>query len=151
MNAASGSGGLKDPLPTPKKHYSGLWIGEARPDPSLPDVPVNPIKWSLSLLTPEGGGGSGAVSAFGAGFFDDSGDIPGMQILHYTINGKFDVESGGVSLKKQYVSRLVPEDLVVKYEGKLTIGEDGQPQITGQWFNDHEHAFGVFGCHLEEQ
>jgi len=32
------------------------------------DVPVNPIKWSLSLC-PE----SGPVSAFGGGYFDDSG------------------------------------------------------------------------------
>jgi len=57
-----------------------------------------------------------------------------VQILHYTINGTFDSESGSVVLKKQYSSRFVPEDLVVKYEGKLSIGEDGQPVIAGGRF-----------------
>ena len=38
------------------------------------EVPVNPIKWSLSLCPGPGPG----PSAFGAGFFDDAGDIPGQ-------------------------------------------------------------------------
>ena len=145
-SAAAGAAGA--PEPPARKHYSGLWIGESRPDPSFPDVAVNPIKWALSLLTPDGGGG--AVSAFGAGFFDDAGDIPGMQILHYTVNGTFDAASGSVKLKKQYLPPIPPE-LVVHYEGRLSIGEDGQPVIAGQWHNALEGTFGVFGCHLEEQ
>jgi hypothetical protein len=33
-----------------RQHYSGLWIGESHPAAgSEHDVPVNPIKWSLSL------------------------------------------------------------------------------------------------------
>ncbi len=35
-----------------RQHYSGLWIGEAHPAAgSEHDVPVNPIKWSLSLCS----------------------------------------------------------------------------------------------------
>jgi hypothetical protein len=49
-----------------KAHYSGLWIGQAVPDKSLAsEIPINPIKWSLSLLPDQSGC---SVSAFGAGF-----------------------------------------------------------------------------------
>ena len=61
---------------------SGLWIGEAVPNPSwASEVPVNPIKWSLALV-PEAGL---EISAFGGGYFDDSGDVPGqpVRILPY--------------------------------------------------------------------
>jgi hypothetical protein len=48
-----------------------LWrrIGEAKPDEAMEaDIPSNPIRWALSLVP-----GSGAVSAFGGGYFDDAG------------------------------------------------------------------------------
>jgi len=56
------------------------WIGEARPAAGLEaEVPVNPIKWSLSLCA------GPAPSAFGAGYFDDAGDIPG-QVLELQLS-----------------------------------------------------------------
>jgi hypothetical protein len=46
-------------------------IGQAEPDEALMefDIPTNPIRWALSLV-PEG---SGAMTAFGGGYFDDAG------------------------------------------------------------------------------
>jgi hypothetical protein len=56
---------------------SGLWLGEAKPDAALEsEVPANPITWSLVLLP-----GSGVeLSAFGGGYFDDCGDVPGQPV-----------------------------------------------------------------------
>jgi hypothetical protein len=45
-------------------------------------IQVNPIKWALSLLSEP----QGAVSAFGGGFFDDAGDLPGQPVLYFTIS-----------------------------------------------------------------
>jgi hypothetical protein len=49
-----------------------------------------------------------------------------------------------------YVSRNIPEDLIVTYEGKLRVGEDGQPTITGVWENATQGTHGYFACRLEE-
>ena len=45
------------------------------------DTPVNPIRWSLTLLTDRT---VEEVSAFGAGYFDDSGDIPNQPGVYST-------------------------------------------------------------------
>jgi gamma-glutamylcyclotransferase (GGCT)/AIG2-like uncharacterized protein YtfP len=68
------------------RHVSGLWLGEALPHASLMnDVPTNPIRWALSLCAQ-----GAALSAFGAGFFDDSGDVPGQPVLLYVLSGSWE-------------------------------------------------------------
>eukprot|EP00802_Teleaulax_amphioxeia_P013240 Tamp_13289.p3 GENE.Tamp_13289~~Tamp_13289.p3 ORF type:complete len:148 (+),score=28.62 Tamp_13289:191-634(+) len=129
-----------------RQHYSGLWIGESHPAAgSEHDVPVNPIKWSLSLCP-----GAGPVSAFGAGFFDDAGDIPGQPVLFFLLKGQFDPATLAIKITKTYESRNIPEELKVEYEGKLQILPDGQPALTGTWANVMEGTGGHFACRLEE-
>eukprot|EP00242_Pyramimonas_sp_CCMP2087_P011327 CAMPEP_0198218264 /NCGR_PEP_ID=MMETSP1445-20131203/68361_1 /TAXON_ID=36898 /ORGANISM="Pyramimonas sp., Strain CCMP2087" /LENGTH=156 /DNA_ID=CAMNT_0043895227 /DNA_START=226 /DNA_END=696 /DNA_ORIENTATION=- len=127
---------------------SGLWLGEAKPDAALEsEVPANPITWSLVLLP-----GSGVeLSAFGGGYFDDCGDVPGQPVLFFTLQGKFDVNSRTVSLVKQY-HHPVPAELVVKYEAILSWPEEAgwRPTLKGSWRNEMEQTFGVFGCVLQE-
>ena len=55
---------------------------------------TNPIRWALSLC------GGAAVSAFGAGYFDDAGDVPGQPVLHYGLRGEFRAGDGAVELVK---------------------------------------------------
>lgn len=68
-------------VPEGSDHFSGLWRGEAIPDPSFDrvDVPTNPITWALSYgfdsLEP------GFPPIVGAGYFDDAADIPDDPIL----------------------------------------------------------------------
>jgi hypothetical protein len=59
-----------------------------------PDPPpqTNPIRWSLSLCA------GAAVSAFGAGYFDDAADVPGQPVLHFGLRGTF--RDGEVELVK---------------------------------------------------
>ncbi len=53
---------------------------------------TNPIRWSLSLCA------GAAVSAFGAGYFDDAADVPGQPVLHFGLKGAF--RDGEVELVK---------------------------------------------------
>jgi hypothetical protein len=97
------------------RHISGLWRGEAAPAPALADsVPANPILWSLTLLHPA------AVSAFGCGYFDDAGDVPGEAILFYMLRGEWAPDTGALSLLKSYTSaNLLGVAPHVRYEGRL--------------------------------
>ena len=94
-------------------------------------VPANPICWSLTLLHPA------SVSAFGCGYFDDAGDVPGEPVLMYTLRGEWtpaeraggaDVaaaegDGGAVSFLKEYTSPALFGDApVVRYEGRLVRG-----------------------------
>lgn len=82
---------------------SGLWIGEAVPDPFFKDffIPTNPIAWNLTVLNSASNTGTiptqydiylylgtDSLSCFGSGFFSDSGDIPGSPLLFFTLSGK---------------------------------------------------------------
>uniref|UniRef100_A0A7S0J060 Lipocalin-like domain-containing protein n=1 Tax=Calcidiscus leptoporus TaxID=127549 RepID=A0A7S0J060_9EUKA len=128
-------------------HVAGLWLGEATPAPELAhSVPVNPITWSLALLPSQAGQ---APNAFGGGYFDDAGDIPGSPVLLFTLDGKYDAATGTVQLTKRYVSHNIPEILVVQYAGTLSREADGAHAIKGTWTNVLEETRGVFGCRLE--
>ena len=125
---------------------SGLWLGEATPDPALADaVPANPIMWSLTLMPPRGG----APSCFGGGFFDDSGDVPGSPVLLFTLSGTYDGPTGAVKISKKYNNRAVPDDLTVEYDGVLSKEADGAYSIKGSWKNTMEQTMGSFACRLE--
>ena len=152
--------GSADPAQRPR-HVSGLWRGEAVPAAALADsvrlrtpprappwlhaaltwhslallrygaqVPVNPIVWSLTLLHPS------TVSAFGAGFFEDAGDVPGEPVLMYTLRGEWqpgdagggggaggassEADGGAVRLVKEYTSpSLFGVGPTVRYDGRL--------------------------------
>lgn len=107
-------------------------------------MPVNPIKWALSICP------GPAPSIFGAGYFDDAGDIPNSPVLFYVLKGEFNGQDRSVKITKTYENRNIPEDLKVEYEGKMQMGADGQPTMTGTWKNVAEGTSGFFGCRLEE-
>lgn len=141
---SSGSSGTGGSASWPS-HLAGLWLGQASPDDSLKyDTPVNPIAWSLALVPPAGG-----PSAFGAGFFDDAGDIPGAPVLVFTLTGSWDAATGKVDLTKRYTNRNIPEELTVEYTGALHREASGGISIKGTWINALEGTFGVFACLLE--
>ena len=49
-SAGSGVEGSGPKRPTSRTHYSGLWVGEAKPGPGLEgEIPPNPIKLAPSL------------------------------------------------------------------------------------------------------
>ncbi len=102
--------------PAAPRHVSGLWHGEAAPsaDAHLSDVPTNPITWALTLLDPS----AAALSAFGCGFFDDAGDVPGEPVLMYTLRGEWAPDSGDVALLKEYTGAAAGAGSV-RYAGRL--------------------------------
>ena len=139
--------GPSSPAATPpRRHVSGLWIGEAVPDAVFAhEVAVNPIKWSLSLVEGD------TVSVFGGGYFDDAGDIPGCPVLFFHLAGHWDAETGSLEFEKVYDASKVPSELRVLYKGKLATDAAGQPVISGTWTNTTEGTHGVFAARLEEQ
>mmetsp|Transcript_9060 Transcript_9060/g.17721 ORF Transcript_9060/g.17721 Transcript_9060/m.17721 type:complete len:150 (-) Transcript_9060:98-547(-) len=145
-SAAAGSSSSSSTKPVDAKaHYSGLWIGEAQPAPGQEgDVPVNPIKWALSICP------GPYPSIFGAGFFDDAADVPNAPVLFYVLKGEYDPADRSVKITKTYENRNIPEALKVEYAGKLQEGADGQPAMTGTWTNAAEGTSGFFACRLEE-
>lgn len=141
-----GPGGSESSSANRNQVVAGMWIGESWPSPELlavdPTVPTNPIKWSLALDPSD----SSPVSAFGAGFFDDAGDIPGQPVVWFTLRGTFDAETRAVKLTKMY-ERPVPEGTEVEYTGKLHA-LNGPPEITGTWRNQGAGTGGTFSCIL---
>lgn len=124
----------------PKVHISGLWLGEAAPDASLEPfaIPTNPIRWTLATLA------DGA--AFGSGYFDDSGDVPGRPLLFYTLSGGRTGDE--VQLVKCYESAAGAGP--VPYRGRVTRdGARGEWSMAGDWRNDAAGSFGQFRCRLE--
>lgn len=96
---------------------------------------MNPIVWALTLRP----AASSALSAFGAGFFEDAGDVPGEPVLMYTLRGEWEppgegtaagaaagddaVDAGAVRLTKEYTSpSLFGVGPTVRYEGRLVRG-----------------------------
>jgi len=127
---------------------SGMWIGESWPSPELlavdPTIPTNPIRWSLTL---DPSAGPGGISAFGAGCFDDSADIPGTTHLWFTLRGTFNPETRDVQFDKVY-ERPAPAGEVVRYKGKLH-SLNGPKEITGTWENTQHGTAGTFSCMMK--
>lgn len=124
--------------------YSGLWVGEAVPADHLQsDTPTNPIKWAMTCAQDADGR---CRNVQGAGFFDDSGDIPDYPILFYTLCGGTENE-----FVKKY-EPPVPDFLTVQYSNVnvLTGSSDGQPCLTGSWTNALEGTSGTFASRLED-
>lgn len=141
-------------------HVSGLWLGEAAPHPSLAGaaVPTNPIRWALSLS--RRAHGSAGPTAFGAGFFDDAGDVPGSPVLLFVLSGSWEAPAaaaagaadgtapgdyGTVRLTKSYHHAALMGQ-AVEYEGRLGKGPDGEWLLTGAWTNAGEGTHGAFAC-----
>jgi hypothetical protein len=112
---AWGEGGARrqPSLPSLACAMSGMFMGMADPDESLAPfmIPSNPISWTLNAVCAkedapaaagEGGGGgasnkTGAV--FGAGLFDDAGDVSGHPVLFFALFGSF-TEEGAAEGKR---------------------------------------------------
>ena len=153
--AASGSddndseprGNLDSGTPDPNAPIAGLWVGESWPSPELlavdASIPTNPIRWSLAL---DPGAGAGGISAFGAGCFADSADVPGHNELWFTLRGRFDARSRNVQFEKVY-ERPAPSGEVVRYVGKLHA-LNGPLELTGTWTNVAHGTEGTWSCQL---
>mmetsp|Transcript_4933 Transcript_4933/g.17141 ORF Transcript_4933/g.17141 Transcript_4933/m.17141 type:complete len:255 (+) Transcript_4933:50-814(+) len=151
---------------------SGTWFGAAVPADDLKhEVATNPIQWSLTLRTRSEGDSELSPTAFGSGFFDDSGDIAGEPVLFYILRGSWDPPSpasagsssssatppagplkplGRVHLTKQYEHAKVPNALVIIYEGELAYEPSTSSFIiSGAWTNALEGTYGTFSCRRE--
>ena len=132
--------------------------------------------WAFSSRTnPE----QGAPRLFGAGFFDDAGDIPGTPLLFYTLQDTSDANArdgadgadgadgveAGASFTKRYLepASVYKVDYQVQHLPDLAHGlvandataaatttAASQPVINGQWFNRLEGTHGTFAARLEE-
>ena len=144
------SGGFAVELqPAAGADHAGLWIGEAVPDPAFADdVPTNPIVWALTYRRsppPE------MPHFWGAGYFDDAGDIPGSPVLFYTLQGGTGSTRTPDGFVKRY-SAPVPAELSVNYTEIKTTGVEGPGggvALVGQWANPLEGCFGNFGAQLQ--
>ena len=129
-------------------HKSGLWIGEAAPNPAFEgEVPVNPIRWTATAQARSVA--DGGPTFFGCGYFSDAQDIPGSPVLTYLLRGDFDESSGALAFEKAYAHKDVPAELVVAYTGKLELRAEGWV-IAGSWANAFEQTCGTFACRLED-
>ena len=50
-------------------------------------IPVNPIRWTLSILNSATNEGESLPEVFGSGYFDDAADVPGRPLLFYALQG----------------------------------------------------------------
>ena len=127
---------------------AGMWVGESWPSPELlavdASIPTNPIRWSLAL-DPRAAS-TGGISAFGAGCFDDSADVPGHTELWFTLRGSFDARTGNVQFEKVY-ERPAPSGEVVRYVGRLHA-LNGPRELTGTWNNVAHGTEGTWSCQL---
>ncbi len=132
-------------------HLSGIWVGEAAPDVSLEPfcIPTNPIRWTLSLLTPSSSSSvsaaSDAVSVFGAGYFDDAADVPGRPLLFYTLKGAHTTNEN-IQITKRYdrTAAAEPGAYSIEYTGQLQRDAAGVCALTGRWTNSAAGSFGTF-------
>ena len=140
-------GSLDSQPPDPNAPIGGMWVGESWPSPELlavdSSIPTNPIRWSL-VLDPNAG--AGGISAFGAGCFDDSADVPGHNELWFTLRGVFDKRTRSVQFEKVY-ERPAPSGEVVRYVGKLHA-LNGPRELTGTWTNVAHGTEGTWSCQL---
>lgn len=143
-------------------HVSGLWVGQAVPDVSLKEfyLPVNPIRWSLTIIRRKIANKLTCPSVFGAGYFDDAADIANQPVICYTLSStelsemksKADNDSDIVleqfSITKLYEYSKETEGVRVLYSGKLILSSSGNLTIQGTWTNDWAGSFGQFSCSL---
>lgn len=118
----------------PALHHSGAWTGAAAPHADLAPfgLPTNPAFWSLSILP-------SVRLVFGAGFFDDAGDVPGRPMLRFTLKGVVDA-NGVVRFRKVY-EPLVTDAPIVEYEARLLVSDGGaECRIEGTWKNGDAHG-----------
>ena len=143
---------------------SGMWIGESWPSPELlavdPTIPTNPIRWSLTL---DPSAGPGGISAFGAGCFDDSADIPGTTHLWFTLRGTFNPETRDVQFDKVMTTRTSAPPRPGRRGGAIRaesagktwavaapLAQAGGPkEITGTWENTQHGTAGTFSCMMK--
>lgn len=122
-------------------HHSGAWCGAASPAAELAPfgIPTNPCFWSLSVVT-------AARVVFGAGYFDDAGDVPGRPLLRFLLAGTV-AEDGRVVFRKVYEPSVVDAP-VVHYEARIVVSS-AETRLEGTWRN--EEVFGALGARLEHQ
>lgn len=122
-------------------HHSGAWCGAASPAAELAPfgIPVNPCFWSLCIVP-------SARVVFGAGYFDDAGDVPGRPLLRFLLAGTVAQDDGRLIFRKIY-EPSVADAPVVHYEARVVVVSDTETRLEGTWRN--EDVFGVLGARLE--
>jgi hypothetical protein len=124
---------------------AAVYIGKARPDPSLEAfaIPTNPVYCTLAFLRRA----EGPVNAFGVGYLNDSGDVPDKPVLFYTLQGTHDAASGAFRVAKRYQFEAETSGYEVEYEGELTPErDDGFAHLEGKWSNPKGGSFGSLNC-----
>jgi len=130
----------------PDIHISGVWDGTAVPADELADfwIPSNPIDWSLSVVKPHPSVETPCV--FGAGYFNDSGDVPDRPVLFFSLFGKIDPASpNSVKIKKVYEKHDETVGFDVAYDATLEKVGNGY-SLKGKWENKKAGSFGSFSC-----
>jgi hypothetical protein len=79
---------------------------------------------------------------FGAGYFEDSGDIQDHPILYFTLQGTPD-DSGNFKMTKVYEHRPETIGYDIEYEFKQNENEES---LEGTWINPKGQSFGNFTC-----
>jgi hypothetical protein len=107
------------------------FVGDAHPDESLKDflLPVNPCNWVLACIRGQ---------LWGAGYFDDSADIPGKQVLMFNLEGE---EGNAWRLTKTYENGT-EFSVVYSSERKRSVFEE--ETFGGTWRNESAGSFGTF-------
>ena len=93
-------------------------------------LPINPCNWVLACI----GGGE----LLGAGYFDDSADIPGKQVLLFNLSGS---EVGGWTLTKTYENGSEFSVVYSSFAGQSVFASE---PFSGTWVNASAATFGQF-------
>lgn len=119
-------------------------MGLAKPSKKLADfcIPTNPIRWCVTLLPSPLPHSETTPTLFGCGFFDDSGDVPGQNLLFYSLRGSYDAVSRKVQFTKVYESHRETAGYEISYSGVLE--SDGF--MRGKWDNKKGGSFGKWMC-----
>lgn len=86
-SGAGGEGRFELTLARDGTNVSGAWVGQSFPGPEFKaSIPANPITWAMSVRRSPA---QGKPRVYGAGFFDDAGDIPGIPVLFFLIKDTY--------------------------------------------------------------
>ncbi len=125
----------------------------------VPPLQTNPIQWSLTIAERSADGKF--ERAFGGGFFEDSGDIPGYPVLLFTLENSAaggrtrtsstDVPGMVADFTKRYERvGAAAEGVTVAYKDCHVEISPGSVWLRGHWTNASAFTFGTFEARLQD-